>query len=107
MQDEEVNHQFQDVRHVTNTSHVEEYGDIDLGITKMSEVIGYSKVPSEKYTFSVNVSITSHQVMKKPGRHAGWVEANFLYVLFILLKIHCRKQKGYQLRVSYGQMFQV
>lgn len=36
---------------------MEEYGDIDIGITKMSEVIGFSKLPSENYTLSINVCI--------------------------------------------------
>uniref|UniRef100_A0A1B6DRR5 legumain n=1 Tax=Clastoptera arizonana TaxID=38151 RepID=A0A1B6DRR5_9HEMI len=39
---ESLNHQFQRVRTLTNTSHVEEYGDLDIGTTKLKEVIGFN-----------------------------------------------------------------
>uniref|UniRef100_A0A1B6M9U3 legumain n=1 Tax=Graphocephala atropunctata TaxID=36148 RepID=A0A1B6M9U3_9HEMI len=59
---ESVNHQFQKVRTETNTSHVEEYGDIDIGITKMSEVIGYQRTPMERYSLQYNDAVPGHHV---------------------------------------------
>ncbi|RZF32682.1 hypothetical protein LSTR_LSTR004110 [Laodelphax striatellus] len=41
---ESLNRQFEIVRAETKTSHVEEYGDLDLGITKLSSIIGYQSM---------------------------------------------------------------
>ncbi|KAL1130442.1 hypothetical protein AAG570_011690 [Ranatra chinensis] len=38
---ESIHHQFEKVRTRTNASHVEEYGDLDIGETKLSEIIGF------------------------------------------------------------------
>ncbi|CAH1402825.1 unnamed protein product [Nezara viridula] len=38
---ESLHHQFEKVRTYTNTSHVEEYGDLDIGITKLKDVLGF------------------------------------------------------------------
>nr|ATU82737.1 secreted C13 protease-like protein [Pristhesancus plagipennis] len=36
----DLHHQFERVRTRTNTSHVEEYGDLDIGTTKLKDVVG-------------------------------------------------------------------
>lgn len=56
LKQESVNHQFEKVRTETNTSHVEEYGDIDIGNTKLSEVIGYRSQPLARYQLDFTVS---------------------------------------------------
>ncbi|XP_014274694.1 legumain isoform X1 [Halyomorpha halys] len=38
---ESLHHQFEKVRTYTNTSHVEEYGDLDIGVTKLKDVLGF------------------------------------------------------------------
>uniref|UniRef100_A0A1B6IKU8 legumain n=1 Tax=Homalodisca liturata TaxID=320908 RepID=A0A1B6IKU8_9HEMI len=62
LRQESVNHQFQKVRTETNTSHVEEYGDIDIGNTKMSEVIGYQETPLNRYTLKYDDAVPAHHV---------------------------------------------
>jgi len=59
---ESVNHQFQKVRTETNTSHVEEYGDIDIGVTKLSEVIGYRDNPLAEYNLNFTDAVSAHHV---------------------------------------------
>ncbi|XP_073992953.1 legumain-like [Rhodnius prolixus] len=39
----DLHHQFERVRTRTNTSHVEEYGDLDIGNTKLEDVLGLKK----------------------------------------------------------------
>lgn len=55
---ESLNHQFQRVRTVTNTSHVEEYGDLDIGNTKLSEVIGDRSSMGRKTNNEKRIKIT-------------------------------------------------
>ncbi|XP_039289582.1 LOW QUALITY PROTEIN: legumain [Nilaparvata lugens] len=50
---ESLNHQFEVVRAETKTSHVEEYGDLDLGLTKLSTVIGYKPMRMRKNGWSM------------------------------------------------------
>uniref|UniRef100_A0A170ZQL0 legumain n=1 Tax=Triatoma infestans TaxID=30076 RepID=A0A170ZQL0_TRIIF len=38
----DLHHQFERVRTRTNTSHVEEYGDLDIGNTKLKDVVGFN-----------------------------------------------------------------
>ncbi|XP_014274697.1 legumain [Halyomorpha halys] len=40
---ESLHHQFEIVRSYTNTSHVEEYGDLSIGVTKLKDILGYKK----------------------------------------------------------------
>ncbi|XP_014240446.1 legumain-like [Cimex lectularius] len=56
---EDINHQFEKVRTLTNTSHVEEYGDIDIGNTKLREFIGFHM---ERNLQEENISIAPNDV---------------------------------------------
>uniref|UniRef100_A0A224XQ03 legumain n=1 Tax=Panstrongylus lignarius TaxID=156445 RepID=A0A224XQ03_9HEMI len=38
----DLHHQFERVRTRTNTSHVEEYGDLDIGNTKLKDILGFN-----------------------------------------------------------------
>lgn len=47
---ESLHHQFERVRTFTNTSHVEEYGDLDIGSTKLKNVLGFRMRTTARYS---------------------------------------------------------
>lgn len=63
---ETLHHQYEIVRTETNTSHVEEYGDLDVGSLHVSEFLGFQisrKLNSFKTKLpSVNDAVPSHHV---------------------------------------------
>ncbi|CAH1402826.1 unnamed protein product [Nezara viridula] len=61
---ESLHHQFEKVRTYTNTSHVEEYGDLDIGVTKLKDVLGF-KMRMMKALQGFNSSFSSSDVKPK------------------------------------------
>ncbi|XP_073993668.1 legumain-like isoform X3 [Rhodnius prolixus] len=54
----DLHHQFERVRTRTNTSHVEEYGDLDIGNTKLKDVLGLNKKSVNQVTNEIKIDPT-------------------------------------------------
>ena len=47
---ESIHEQFEIVRHETNTSHVEEYGALDIGSNRLADFLGFQRHPRPSQT---------------------------------------------------------